>query len=273
MRIKCFGLVALSFCAGCFGSNTPPPNDDAGYGQGADLAGACSGNNDGVIARSELVFPTGLAVHYLSNPPGTTVMVSPDGTAMSGSTAWDLTSTAGEVLDFTLQPISGMWFASQFPGATYVTTADVQSGLLGVFRVTDTSLDILGFASPQPNQTLFVYDSPIQSLRFPVQLGDSWVTGGHIINGKLNGQPYAANDTYKITVDARGTAVLPYLKFDNTMRVHVEISQALPGGVTVTRIQDLFFHECYGELGRMVSNPGETNPSFTTAAEFRRLAL
>ena len=45
------------------------------------------------------------------------------------------------------------------------------------------------------------------------------------------------------------------------------------GGVSVRRIQYLFFHECYGELGRMVSNQGETNPSFTTASELRRLAL
>jgi len=38
-------------------------------------------------------------------------------------------------------------------------------------------------------------------------------------------------------------------------------------------MQNLFFHECYGELGRMVSNPGESDPNFPSAAEFRRLAL
>jgi len=99
------------------------------------------------------------------------------------------------------------------------------------------------------------------------------VTGAQIANGTLNGQPFASTDTYRISVDARGTAILPYLRFDNTLRVHVELTQALPGGVAVTHIQYLFFHECYGELGRMVSNPGETNPAFTTAGEFRRLAL
>jgi len=43
--------------------------------------------------------------------------------------------------------------------------------------------------------------------------------------------------------------------------------------VSVRRIQYLFFHECYGELGRMVSVIDEPNEMFTSAGEFRRLAL
>ena len=39
------------------------------------------------------------------------------------------------------------------------------------------------------------------------------------------------------------------------------------------RTQYVFFHECYGELGRMVSKDNEVDDPFTTAAEFRRLAL
>ena len=70
-----------------------------------------------------------------------------------------------------------------------------------------------------------------------------------------------------------GTAVLPFLSFSNTLRVHVELTQSLAGGVSVIRIQYLFFHECYGELGRMVSVVDEPAEIFTNAAEFRRLAL
>jgi hypothetical protein len=95
----------------------------------------------------------------------------------------------------------------------------------------------------------------------------------HIVNGTLNGMPYAGLDTYKISIDARGTAVLPFLSFDNTMRVHVDLTQTLPGGISVTRIQYLFFHECFGELGRMVSVPNEPTEIFSNAGEFRRLAL
>jgi hypothetical protein len=259
-------IAPLLLMAGCFGE-TVPSNDDAAYGHGPDLLPVCSGNNDGVIARGELQFPLGLPVRYLANPAGTTVTVNPSGPQ------WDLTSTAGEVHELTLDAVAGQWFAGSFPNATYVTTADLGSGTLGIFRVTDDALLLLGFASVQPNQTLLIYDAPIASLHFPIRLGDSWVTGARIVNGTLNGAPFASSDTYRISVDTRGTAVLPFLSFDNTLRVHVELSQALPGGVAVTHIQQLFFHECYGELGRMVSNPGETDPAFTSAAEFRRLAL
>lgn len=273
MRIKWWMLALCLSAAGCFGSPPPAGSDDGGFGRAPDLAPLCSGNNDGVIAASELSFPIGATVHYLDNPPGTTVSVDPTGTMTPSGPEWDLSSTAGQVVPLTLEPIAGKWFAASFPGATYATTSDVASGTLGIFRVAPEALYLLGFASETPNQTLLVYSAPVASLRFPVKLGDSYVTGAQIAGGTLNGQPFASTDTYRISVDARGTAILPYLRFDNTLRVHVELSQALPGGVAVTHIQYLFFHECYGELGRMVSNPGETNPAFTTAGEFRRLAL
>jgi hypothetical protein len=271
MQVHKIALLAV-LAAGCFGE-TVPSNDDAGYGHGPDLLPLCTGNNDGQIARGELQFPLGLSVRYLSNPAGTTVTVNPAGTLKPSGPEWDLTSTAGEVQELMLQPVQGQWFGGSFPNATYATTTDFASGTLGIFQVTNDALLILGYASSAPNQTLLVYDAPIASVHFPIRQGDSWVTGARIVNGTLNGAPFASSDTYRISVDAKGTAVLPFLSFDNTLRIHVELSQALPGGVAVSRIQQLFFHECYGELGRMVSNPGETDPSFTNAAEFRRLAL
>jgi hypothetical protein len=265
-------LAALLLAAGCFGESVPS-NDDAAYGRGPDLLPVCSGNNDGQIARGELQFPLGLAVRYLANPPGTTVTVSPAGVMRPSGPEWDLTSTAGEVYELKLDAVAGQWFGGSFPDATYATTTDLASGTLGIFRVTDTALLLLGYASPEPNQTLLVYDAPIATVHFPIRQGDSWVTGARIVNGTLGGQPFASSDTYRISVDARGTAVLPFLSFENTLRIHVDLSQALPAGVAVSRIQYLYFHECYGELGRMVSNPGEADPGFTAAAEFRRLAL
>jgi len=177
------------------------------------------------------------------------------------------------VHQLTLESLSGKWFASSFANATYATTTDIASNTLGIFRVTDDGLYILGYASEAPNTTLLVYDTPILSLKFPVTLGDSWVSTAHIVNGTLNGMPYAGLDTYQISIDARGTAVLPFLRFDNTMRVHVDLTQTIPGGVSLRRIQYLFFHECYGELGRMVSVVDEPAEIFSNAAEFRRLAL
>ena len=265
-------LAALG-AGGCFGNDVPRGNDDAAYGTQPDLGPLCSGNNDGVIARDELVFPVGMSVNYLSNPSGTTTTVDPTGMQQNGVTVWDLTSTAGDVHQLTLASLSGTWFESSFSGATYATTTDLATNTLGIFRVTDDGLYILGYASQTPNQTLLVYDTPVLSLRFPVTLGDSWVSSAHIVNGMLNGSPYAGLDTYKISIDARGTVVLPFLSFDNTMRVHVDLTQTVPGGVSVSRIQYLFFHECYGELGRMVSVINEPSEVFSSAAEFRRLAL
>lgn len=265
-------IVAVA--PGCFGTHVPGTGfEDAGYGVAPDLSPLCTGNNDGVIESRELLFPVGATVRYLMNPPGTTVGVMPDGVQSGGGPEWDLKSTMGEVHDFTLLSPVGAWWGPSFPTATYAVIADVGSNTLGIFRVSDAGLYLLGFASVEPDRTLLVYDAEVLSLRFPVKKGDGWVTGGRIMNGKLDGKPYAATDTYRIQVDTAGTAAMPYLKFANTLRVRLDSTQAVGAGVSVTRIQHLFYHECYGELGRMVSNFGEANPSFQTAAEFRRLAL
>ena len=271
-----FYAIALSVLAGlgagCFGTRLPT-NDDAGYGKGQDLALACNANNDGVLERSEIAFPIGATIRYLTNPPGTTVGVEPEGTQTGAGREWDMTSTAGEVLTLEIEPLADAWFAPSFPSATYATLADVGSDTLGVFRVTDSELLLLGFASRTPNQTLLVYDAPIATLRFPLKLGDGWVTGARVTNGTLRGQPFASTDTYQISVDAKGAVVLPYLRVENVLRVRVNLTQTVPGGVALTRIQHLFFRECTGELGRMVSPLGVTDPAFAEAVEFRRLAL
>src|ERR1051325_9066004 len=102
--------------SGCFGKELPIGSDDASYGVGADLSPLCSDNHDGVIARSELIFPLGSTVNYLINPGGTTQAVSPVGSPSADGPAWDLTSTAGDVHPFTLIPVSGQWFEGSFPG-------------------------------------------------------------------------------------------------------------------------------------------------------------
>lgn len=265
-------LLAV-LCAGCFGDPIPPSSSDAGYGTLPDLRPACVADNDGVIARGELAFSLDVPIRYLSNPPGTTVAVAPRGSEGPSGLEWDLTSTAGDVQSLVLEPVSRFWFASSFPTGDYVTTTDLASGTLGVFRITESALEILGYASRAEGRTLLVYDRPVQSLRFPVKEGDAWVSSARVTGGTLEGQPFASMDTYRVEVAARGTAVLPYLKVQNTLRIEVQLSQALPGGVAITRVQQLFFRECFGELGRMVSPPGVSDPAFGTAAEFRRLAL
>jgi hypothetical protein len=147
------------------------------------------------------------------------------------------------------------------------------SKTLGVFRLSEDALELLGYASETPNQTILVYDKPVALLRFPLSLDDGWVTTGRVVNGTFDHLPIAETDTYKISVDARGVVVLPYLRLQNSLRVRVELDQLLPGGVSTHTISLIYFRECVGEVGRMVSRPNESDPNFTQAAIFRRLAL
>ena len=284
MRIKLIGLsVALAlFCvvgigvaslSGCLGDEGTPNGSDAGYVSVPDFAIACTTNNDGVFERSELPLAVGATARYLQNPAGTVAMVNSVGQDSPDGTAWDFTSTAGDIVELPIVAMNGLWFQSKFPGATYATYADVASKTYGIFKLTDTALQIMGFASEAPNQTLLVYDTPVDSIRFPLKRGDGWVVTGKIVNGLFNGLPVAETDTYKVSVDAKGVVELPFLSVANTLRIRVELDQALPGGNTQHTIQLLYFRECVGEVGRMVSQAGETNTNFTSAATFRRLSL
>src|SRR2546429_7795086 len=145
--ISILTTMAALGAGGCFGSNVPSGNDDAAYGAAPDLGPLCSGNNDGKIDRNELAFPVGASVNYLSTPSGTTTTVATEGTQNGGVTEWDLTSTAGDVHKLTLEALAGKWFASSFPGASYATTTDIATNTLGIFRVADEGLYILGYAS------------------------------------------------------------------------------------------------------------------------------
>lgn len=265
-------FIALWCWTGCSSTPVHFNDDDAGYGTLPDLAPPCVGDNDGKIDLDELRFITGVKVDYLFNPPGTTVNVDPDGLPSASPPEWDLTATEGVVHSIDLQPVENQWFASSFPGADYATVTDVSSGMLGIFKLDGNNLLLLGYASPEPNpQTLLVYDVPVISLRFPIRLGDSWISVGRI-SGMAQGQPIATVDTYEMSVDQRGTVDLPFLRFANALRVHAKVSVLLPGGIAQTKVQYILFHECYGELGRMVSQNNEVDDPFTTAAEFRRLA-
>jgi hypothetical protein len=266
-------VLFYALASGCLGDPGVPSTSDAGYLSAPDFAIACSANNDGVIERSEFPFLLGASARYLQNPDGTNATVDPVGQQGPDGPAWDFTSTEGVAVDLPIQSLSGAWYAGSFPDATYATYTDLATKTLGVFRLSDNALEVLGYASETPNQTLLIYDKPVALVQFPVQLGNAYVTVGHIVNGMFNGLPVAETDTYSISVDAKGVVVLPYLRVANTLRIRVVLDQALPGGINTHTIQLLYMRECVGEVGRMVSKANETDPNFTSAAIFRRLAL
>ena len=266
-------LILCASASACLGDPDAPTTSDGGFVSVPDQATSCQSNNDGVFERSELPLVIGASARYLQNPDGTLATVDPVGQDSPDGTAWDFTSTAGAPVDLPISALAGTWYEHEFPGATYATYTDLPSKTLGIFRLTSSALELMGYASEAPNQTLLIYDLPVALVRFPLKQGDGWVTTGHIVNGTFNHLPVAETDTYKISVDAKGVVVLPFLRVNNTLRVRVELDQALPGGTVTHTIQLLYFRECVGEVGRMVSKAGETSANFTSAAIFRRLAL
>lgn len=236
---------------------------------------ACRGDGDGAIARSEVVFAPGATVRYRINPAGTRVpvdvrgQVRPDGTRL-----WDFSDPDGDLVELTLQSATDAWYASRFQGAEYAARLDPRQPLLGVYRATDTTLDLLGAAGETAESgTILPYDVPVRLLRFPLVVGQAWTETALVVDGRLSGVPFASRDRYDVAVDASGELRLALVTFPRVVRVRVELAQQFPVGPGSRRIQYLWLTECYGEVARVTSIDGETNLEFREAVEFRRLGL
>ena len=53
---------------------------------------------------------------------------------------------------------------------------------------------------------------------FPLSVGSTWTVTGTVVNGMLEGLPYAGQDTYEVTDDATGELILPDLTFTQAHR-------------------------------------------------------
>jgi hypothetical protein len=268
-------LLLLTACA----TGMPDPPDGATDGGFVRLpdggAPACRGNNDGVISRDELVFAPGIEVRYRINPEGTLANVNVRGTPRpDGTTAWDFSDPAGDLVTLSLGTASDQWYAPQFPGAQYAARLDPRMPLVGAYRAGDSSVDLLGVASErEADGTRLTYDTPVPLLRFPLMRGASWVAEANVVDGMVNRTPVASHDRYEITADAAGEVRLGVLTFRQAVRLRVELTQRFPVGPGVRRIQYVWLAECYGEVARVTSRDGEVDPDFTQATEFRRLGL
>lgn len=277
MRLARFAsFVCVMGCAAA--PAVPPPEPDGGgFIPLPDVpdAGVCRGNRDGVIDRAELLFAPGVEARYRVNPPGTQARVDPRGAARAdGTRAWDFRDPSGVTAPLTLLDARGQWFAARFPTAQYAARLDPRAGNLGVYRATDTAVELLGVAGPAESEgTLVRYDVPVGLLRFPLRVGASWTAEATTAEATVQNTPVASRDRYEVTVDARGELRLAELTFTDALRVRVEVTQRFPAGPGVRRIQHLWMVECYGEVARMTSLDNEVNPDFTLALEFRRLGL
>jgi hypothetical protein len=267
-------LLSLLAC----GDNKTPQPVHPPYEAGALPQLSCVPNLDGKIDATELTPALDNPVHYLVSPAGTTRAVSLAGSVdAQGHQTWDFGSDYADdqVATITATSIAGKWYASSFPGATFVAPFDAGDAVEAVYAYDTTAMTLLGLASHDPTgpggKTLLVYAPPIALYKFPLAVGASYTSSGTITNGTLRGLPYAGTDTYDVSVDASGQLTLQAYTFTQVLRVRTTVTVAPSAGQSIVTRQTSFFFECFGEVARATSQPNETNDDFTTAAELRRL--
>ncbi|MBK8253752.1 MAG: hypothetical protein IPK82_13930 [Polyangiaceae bacterium] len=268
-------VTALLLLSGC-GENLTRDRDPVKETEPPNLS--CVPNLDGQIDSDELQAAIGVPASYLVSPPGETRDVNLKGTASdTGAPIWDMSQdfASDQQAFIEASKVSDHWFKSEFPAGEFAAPADAAGSLLGVYQHTDEALYLLGIASkeedPKAGKTLLVYNSPIALYKFPLIAGTSWIAVGEVQNGTAYGLPYAGKDTYEIEVGPTGQLELFDYTFEQVHRVKLHVVQEPSVGQSVTTRQSQFLFECFGEVARAVSKPGETKDDFTQATEVRRL--
>ncbi|RYE76181.1 MAG: hypothetical protein EOO74_08845 [Myxococcales bacterium] len=272
-------LSALALMAGGCGENeTPPPEKDP-YQPPTIAPLSCIPNLDNRIDAVELQASYDVPQSLLVNPAGEERAVDTVGEKVEGGFVlnWDADFASDRSARISAQALGDQWFASSFPEGQFVTPNDLGGRILGVYQQTEQAFLLWGLASaeqdPPEGRTLFVYETPIELYRFPIQPGGSWISKGQYSNGVVQGLQIASQDTYETTVEGPYEVRLPDLIFQQAMRVSTRVTlQPVIGASIITR-QVSFLTECFGEVARATSKPGETNDAFTVAAEVRRLGF
>ncbi len=235
----------------------------------------CVGDRDGVITRAEINFLVGASVLYAVNDEGSTVQpVSTDGEIVGGVRRWDYSAAVTadrRVLDEVMRP-AGRWWSARYPDATYAALIDRTNNILGVYRASASSLELLGTVSVAQNATDLRMTPPVQVLRFPLRVGDTW-TQSVTATGFYNFTALTNVTSYNTRVDAQGEVWTPAGRFP-ALRVRTDLDQAIP--LTIirrTRRTYTFLSECWGVVARVASVDNESAEAFRTASEYRRLSL
>lgn len=274
-----FALALAVTTAACSdAANHAPSRQD--YTGGPSQKLSCVPNLDGVIDASELGPDIGVPLSYLVSPPGTERTVDVAGTVdANGNHHWDMSIdyASDQVAHIEAASISGKWYASSFPSSAFVVPFDAADTTEQILSEDDHALSLLGLASHDPNpssgKTLLVYQAPVTLLTFPLKPGVKFTSTGTIVNGMLDGLPYAGKDVYSVADDAIGELVLPQVTFSQVHRVRTTVTNEPAVGKTTSQEQVSFYFECFSEVARITSLPNETKANFTTASQVRRLGF
>lgn len=222
-----------------------------------------------MVRRGEAPFGPGLRARYATTYD---VPVDTAGVDLGGGRrrwSWGDAMPGDRPLDLITEPLDGRWFADRYPGASYVTRLGAATDLLGVFRISETALELLGVVSPTEGigRTQLTYDPPVRVLVFPLERGTRW-TSTSAVTGLGQGLAVNYRETYESEVDARGEVVTPYAPFE-ALRVRTTLTRDLTFSRTTVR-QYLFVAECFGTVATVISGENEPDVEFDRAAELRR---
>ncbi|MBU1432831.1 hypothetical protein KKF91_20010 [Myxococcota bacterium] len=270
----------------------PPPNEDAGglddggagldggpedaaSGQDAGIApdsGAplCDPSGDGVLRREEFLLEAGSVAHFLVADGPQTVDLA--GENCAEGRCWDLSAPregdARQIVE--LFPVEGAWYAEEFPDASYASLLERERRWLGVFRLSDEGLDLLGTASETPRDMLTTYDPPVRLYQFPLQVGDSWVSESTQM-GYWGFSSVWTEDVYTVQVVERGQMTTPQGPFP-ALQVITTLDQSVPFTIFGSdQVIHTFLAECFGVIARIVGPEGETEAYFNRADRVERL--
>ncbi|MFO0556828.1 MAG: hypothetical protein U0269_02295 [Polyangiales bacterium] len=236
---------------------------------------SCVPNNDGVIERSELPYVVGTQALFVVNDDNTTVEAINTAPTMGAmGLEWDFSAAKPgdrRVLDDVQNPM-GRWWQPFYPTANFALAVDRAGSNWALYRSTDTALQILATVSRDTGRTNVAFTPAVDAIRFPLREGSTWtVTSAG--NGAFNGIATSTVNTYRFTVDRRGTVLTPATRF-SALRLRMDLDQTVTGTV-IRRTQRtyLFLSECWGLVARIASVDNETAEEFTRASEYRRLGL
>lgn len=256
-------LSCVLLTANCADNRTPYGPDAGSTGEREDI---CLPNLDGVFERDEMPAQLRNAVSYLV---AQNVNVDLRGSEI------DLRSefSGEEKISLVALPLEGQWFANEFAADSIVVPLSGAGDTLGVLRLAQSALTLVGIVSILEGHTILHYQSPIDLYRFPLSVGSTW-TSESAVTGTLASVPYNGTDRYEIQVPSIESVLLPHLRFTSAYRVHTTVtSDSGAAGVIVTRQQISLLSECFGEITRALSQDNETDINFTAASELWRFSL
>lgn len=242
--------------------------DSGGDGVSGEVVAGCVPNHDGVVTRAELPLGPGLTAPY-TVALNTKVDLQPQ--TKDGKNTWDFGTFADEKPSqlVTVDPKT-QWFGKYFPTASYAVQLLSTKPLLGVFRLTDTSLDLLGAVSPQESLlgTRITYDPPLPMMQFPLKNGAKW-TAKAAASGTVDGVLLLWSESIEMTVAYDGILTTKLGNFP-VLAVQGRVDKVF--GLSTTTYRSMaFVTECYGVVGKADSDANEAKPLFTNAAEVRRM--